>query len=106
MYKINDRYYFENRADAKDYIIENIDYQYYNEWLDCDREIEVLGFSYYPSYILENLDPIAYRCGFDDFLYAYADDEIDYWLDRAEKGYSAECFGFDIEFKDDDEDEE
>ena len=40
----------------------------YNEWLDEVYEPIVFGYlTFYPSDIIKNCDPIAYRCGMADF---------------------------------------
>lgn len=42
-------------------------YEMYNEMLnDCYGEINV-GVVFEPARVLEELDPIAYNCGFNDF---------------------------------------
>ncbi|QUD16406.1 hypothetical protein SYGMH1_75 [Escherichia phage vB_EcoM_SYGMH1] len=41
----------------------------YNEWLDeIHGEIMIGNISFLPSRILKELDPIAYRCGFSDYI--------------------------------------
>tara|TARA_R100001510_G_C7649768_1_gene207238 strand:- start:1631 stop:1825 length:195 start_codon:yes stop_codon:yes gene_type:complete len=40
----------------------------YDEWLDSMGEVEVCGLTYCASRVLKEIDPIAYRCGFNDFL--------------------------------------
>lgn len=40
----------------------------YEEWLDADGDVLIAGISFSPSYILQELDPIAYRCGLFDFI--------------------------------------
>lgn len=39
----------------------------YDEMLDSEGEINVNGLSFYPSDIIKNCDPIAYRCGKSDY---------------------------------------
>lgn len=34
---------------------------------DCHEVVEVCGYSYSPSHVLKNVDPIAFRCGFSDY---------------------------------------
>lgn len=43
----------------------------FRDMLDSDGEVKVAGLSFYPSRIIEELDPIAFRCGVND----YADSE-------------------------------
>ena len=47
----------------------------FNECLDEAGSIEVAGYNYYPSQILKKCDPIAYRCGLNDFADSYFDKE-------------------------------
>ena len=39
----------------------------YDEMLDSEGEVNVNGLSFYPSDIIKNCDPIAYRCGKNDY---------------------------------------
>lgn len=40
----------------------------YDEMIDdTNREVEVLGYFYSPSYVLKTIDETAYRCGFSDY---------------------------------------
>lgn len=41
----------------------------FNEMLDgCESEIKVCGLTYLPSDVLKSTDPIAYRCGVNDYI--------------------------------------
>ena len=41
----------------------------YDEWLDdVDGAVTVAGCEFFASDILRKVDPIAYRCGFSDWL--------------------------------------
>ena len=40
--------------------------QQYDEILDEEGAVNVAGMKFYPSDILKNCDPIAYRCGLSD----------------------------------------
>lgn len=41
----------------------------YDEYIDeSDNEINIWGMHYSPSEVLKNVDPIAYRCGIDDYI--------------------------------------
>jgi hypothetical protein len=49
----------------------------YNEMLDdCYEMIDICGYKYLPSTTLKTVDPIAYRCGFVDYLDSLVTDEI------------------------------
>jgi hypothetical protein len=72
----------------------------FNECLDCEGEISVVGSSFYPSDILKNCDPTAYRCRLIDFLY-YDFDEFEGDLYKKEDLEAAQEL-----FDDQEEDEE
>ena len=43
--------------------------QEYNDFLDeCYPMIEMMGIKFYPSTVLKECDPIAYDCGFYDYM--------------------------------------
>ena len=39
----------------------------YDDALDIDGTVTVAGYEYYPSNILQEVDPVAYNCGFSDY---------------------------------------
>lgn len=39
----------------------------YDDFLDESGEVKVWGCTFRPSYILKELDPTAYRCGYSDY---------------------------------------
>lgn len=47
----------------------------FDECLDGAGSIEVAGCTFYPSQILKACDPVAYRCGLNDFADSYFDKE-------------------------------
>ena len=65
----------------------------FNEMLDESGEVDVAGLEFYPSQILGKLDPIAYRCGLNDYVdatysaedtdeYKALEEEIDFLNDQ------------------------
>lgn len=62
----------------------------YTEWLDETGVVDVAGLKYSPSYILFNLDPIAYRCGYSDFIDYQSDYDIIIYIDSAMDYYKTE----------------
>lgn len=34
---------------------------------DCNEMVQIGGLTYSPSQVLSNIDPVAYRCGFNDY---------------------------------------
>jgi hypothetical protein len=49
--------------DDEDYIEE------YEDCLDCEGPVIILGYYYDTSRVLKEVDPIAYRCGLSDYVY-------------------------------------
>lgn len=47
------------------------DYISYDNFLDAEGSVFVAGIEFYPSHILELMDPIAYRCGYNDWMDSY-----------------------------------
>lgn len=57
----------------------------YDDMLDdCYGQINVCGYEYYASKLLEDTDPIAYRCGLSDYSDSLLSDYL-YDLDNGEK---------------------
>jgi hypothetical protein len=49
----------------------------YEEMLDdCEGPVELCGMTYSASYVLKEIDPVAYRCGFNDYVDSLTDDDI------------------------------
>src|SRR5699024_9808202 len=72
IYTLRDRLHslMDERADLD--ITELVDPSHYDEFLDeVYPMVEIGGCQYYPSTVLEKVDPVAYRCGFSD----WADDQ-------------------------------
>ena len=40
----------------------------FDDMLDEAGTVDACGYSFYPSRILKELDPVAYRCGMNDFV--------------------------------------
>ena len=56
----------------------------YDEVLDSEGEINVNGLSFYPSDIIKNCDPIAYRCGKVDYDSSVDIEDLDEYQDLLE----------------------
>lgn len=65
-----------------DLLAEELDEEIYDEWLDeiCEP-VRIGSLEYSPSIALERVDPIAYRCGYSDFLDFLAGD-VEYELEQ------------------------
>lgn len=49
----------------------------FDDMLNDSYEVTVIGgIKFYPSQILREMDPIAYQCGFNDYVDSLADSEI------------------------------
>lgn len=58
----------------------------FNEMLDELGDIDVAGYKYSVSHILENIDPIAYRCSLNDYVDStYSIEDLDDYKDLEEK---------------------
>ena len=55
-------------------IEENVVIEWYDGMLDCEGIVTVVGYDFYPSRILEELDPIAYSCGLSDYYDSISDE--------------------------------
>lgn len=51
--------------------------QEYRDFIDESNEVKIMGMSYCASRVLEELDPTAYRCGFNDWLDSEEWDEFE-----------------------------
>jgi hypothetical protein len=43
-------------------------YDYYDSMLDSEGLVTVAGMIFYPSDVLKEMDPIAYRTNFNDYM--------------------------------------
>ena len=64
----------ENGYEIKD---ESTLEQEYRDYIDEFNTVEIMGMSYTASRVLEELDPTAYRCGFNDWLDSEEWDEFE-----------------------------
>ena len=63
--ELSDIQYDIDNFDASDYVTEND----YDEMLDdCHGDIDICGYSYSASRALQEVDPTAYRCGYNDYV--------------------------------------
>jgi hypothetical protein len=58
-------------------ISERIASEMYDEMLDdCEGPVNLCGMTYSASHVLREVDPTAYRCGFNDYVDSLLDDNI------------------------------
>ena len=110
-YFIIDGERFESEQDAAQFIVDNYDdTAAYDEMLrDCygdkDGNIDICGLSYDAAYALERLDPIAYRCGFTDYMDAIYGD-IEYDMERMDHEDEENIYGFTVKCVDEEDEDE
>lgn len=98
---------FDCPQDVCEYV-ENLDfYGFYDDALDDTYETaQICGYEYSPAEALKAVDPIAYRCGYNDWLDSkiYNDyDGLSYQLDCMGDGDSIRFFDLVISFEEDEE---
>lgn len=97
---------FDTAEEAADYIIEDMDDDAYDEMLDeCYENIDICGYSYSPSVALSRVDEVAYNCGRNDYYDSLRPDIVDE-LERIDDGESTDIYGYNVEFKTGESEEE
>ena len=80
-----DGHEFESARMAAEFIMANVDEEYYDDFLDdIYGEIEICGYKYAPSVALYRVDPVAYNCGrsdWEDFESSNLADELELMSD-------------------------
>jgi hypothetical protein len=51
-------------------------HEMYDEDIDSEGDVIVCGMKYLPSRVLKEVDPIAYDCGYNDYVDSLTDDYI------------------------------
>lgn len=68
----------------------------YDEWLDEVLEPWTTGtLTFYPSQILRNCDPVAYRVGYSEYM-NFEIEDLRYDLERMSEGEELEFYGITI----------
>ena len=58
-------------------ITERMAEEMYDEMLDdCEGTVTLCGMTYSASHVLREVDPTAYRCGFNDYVDSLTHDDI------------------------------
>lgn len=69
--------------------IDNFEYESsdeeYDEMLDSEGLVKVCGLEFYPSTILKECDPVAYRCGKSDYDSNFDLEEVEEWMELDKK---------------------
>ncbi len=96
-YKIDDYWTYETAEEAAEHISHNIETDSYDEMLDdCYEEIKIGNLSYFVSQVLRSVDPIAYKCGFNDYVDSIYQDIL-YDLERMSDGETQDFYGSSVE---------
>lgn len=83
-YLYNNEYY-DTIYEAEDAAYEVAERTYDDMLDDFYERAEVCGYTYRPSFALERLDPIAYRCGLNDYHNSLLDDIEEVEVDDEEE---------------------
>lgn len=79
--------------DVTEAILDQMESTYFDHMLDeCHQEVNIFGYDFTPSDILKSCDPVAYRCGFEDYKDSLRDD-IEYELERLTPGEEPYLYG-------------
>ena len=98
MWKIDNKSY-KNITDAIGAVIDNMDDSYYEAALYdiYGDEVKICGYMMDPVYIFREMDPIAYRCGLNDYYDSLSGD-IETDLDSMDDGEEKKVFGVSVEY--------
>lgn len=66
----------DDDADGREVITEDEVEEMYIDMLNADGTITVAGYEFYPSRILREFDPTAFRCGLADFVDSISDEYV------------------------------
>ena len=58
-------------------ISERTAHAWFDEMLDdCEGPVELCGMTYSASEVLREVDPVAYRCGFNDYVDSLTEEDV------------------------------
>lgn len=96
IYIVEDERY-DDLEDAVDAVIDNIDTDEFDEFLnEVYSDIEIAGVFYSPARVLHKVDPIYYNCAFCDWTDGLRD-EIAEAIEGMRYGDSETVYGVDVE---------
>ena len=96
-YFLTDNEAFETEEDCAQYIIENADgYDDFDDFLNMESEVSILGYDFDPAEVLKELDPIAYDCEYSDYMDSQYSDILER-LENMEEGETETFFGIEVE---------
>lgn len=93
--------------DVCNYVVDLEFYSQYNDMLDEVYEAaRICGHEYSPADALKAVDPIAYQCGYYEWLNGPIYDDLFYQLERMNDGDSIDFFDLEISCEEEEEEEE
>ena len=95
----------QNRIDNFE-VSDHINESDYDDYIDeINGDVEILGMSYSASRVLQEIDPIAYRCGLSDYADTLDPSDFDEYNDMLEEleELELELEELELELEDDDE---
>ncbi len=82
-------------------------YEVYEDILDEIWETaQICGYEYSPAQALKAVDPIAYRCGYNDWINNKVYNDLSYQLDCMGNDDSIDFYDLEISFEEEEEEEE
>ena len=92
---------FDCPEDVCKYIVNLNDfYEVYDDMLNGIWETaQICGYEYSPAQALQAVDPIAYRCGYSDWLNNETYNDLFYQLNHMSDGDSISFYGLEISFE-------
>lgn len=96
VYKVNGEEVTINEIEGMIEVDNDVIAQMYNELLDECGDVNIGGLTYEASRVLQSVDPIAYRCGYNDYCDSILSD-VEYELSYMENGDTNEFYGIEIE---------
>ena len=95
---------FDWPEDVCEYV-ENLDfYNFYDDMLDeIWGTVQICNYEYSQAQALKAVDPIAYRCGYNDWINNEVYNDLSYQLDCMGDGDSIDFYGLEISFEEEEE---
>ena len=96
---------YQTAEDCAQDIIDHLGEDVYDELLnEAYGEIEICGYSYNAALALYRVDPIAYRCGMNDYYDSLYSELVDD-LERMADGDTEAFYGAEVEAVDDEDED-
>lgn len=97
---------FDCIEDVCNYVVDLEFYSQYDEMLDEVYEAaKICGYEYSPAQALKAVDPIAYQCGYNDWIDGEIYDDLAWRLDQMTDGDSIDFFDLEISCEEEEEED-